>query len=102
MAPLASALLAFEAGGIAPERVDRLAGAPAGRRGPAAIVFLAATVLAVLVALLAAGAFVSGHPRVCLPLDAAPGMIACAVIARLIALGPAWLGWRRAGVFLRA
>ena len=101
VAPLASALLAFEAGGIAPERVDRLAGARPAAEVPRAIVLMAASVLAVLVALLAAGAFIPAHPRICLPLDAAPGIIACAVIARLVALGPAWLGWRRAGLFLR-
>ncbi len=99
-APLASALLAFETGGIAPERVDRLAGARPSTRVPRAMLIGAAGVIATLVVALLAGALSPGHPRVCLPLASAPSIIACAVLVRLVALGPAWLGWRRAGSFL--
>jgi Peptidase family M48 len=102
VAPLASALLAFESAGIAPERVDRLAGAGPANEVPRALTFLAATVLVALLVALVAALALPGEPRVCLPLASAPGILACAVIVRVVALGPAWLGWRRAGLFLRA
>jgi hypothetical protein len=57
-------------------------------------------VIAALLVLLMAGLIVDGHPRVCLPLASAPIWWLCAVTARLAAMGPAWLGWRRAGAFL--
>ncbi|MBE2316181.1 M56 family metallopeptidase [Solirubrobacter sp. CPCC 204708] len=98
-APLASALLAFP-GGIAPERVDRLAGARPVGQVPTAMVVCAALVIAALSLGIAAQLLVSGHPPFCVPL-AAPGWILVAVIARFVALGPAWLGWRRAERFLR-
>jgi hypothetical protein len=99
-APLASALLAFDAAGIAPERVDRLAGN--GPRGevPRTLVAGAGVVIAALLVVLALDVLVHGHPRVCLPLASAPVWWVCAVTARVAAMGPAWLGWRRAGAFL--
>ena len=51
-----------------------------------------------IVALLALIAFL--HPGFCLPLASAPAVTLCALTARLVAMGPAWLGWRRAGAFL--
>jgi hypothetical protein len=101
-APLASALLTFhgEAAQIAPERVDRLTGAKPGGEISRALVAGAGVVIAGLVILLALGLLVNGHPRVCLPLASAPIWWLCAVTARLAAMGPAWLGWRRAGAFL--
>jgi len=53
------------------------------------------------VVLLAVGVLMPGHPRFCLPLASAPGWMLFAVTARVVAMGPAWLGWRRAGDFLR-
>jgi len=99
-APLASALLAFP-GGVAPERVDRLAGTAPVSEVSKAMVAAAAVVMAVLVAAIGAELLVPGHPTFCLPLASAPGWIAVAVVARLVAMGPAWLGWRRAAAFLR-
>ncbi len=58
-------------------------------------------VIAALVALLVAGALASGHPPFCLPLASAPGVIVAAIAARVLVMGPAWLGWRRVGAFLR-
>jgi hypothetical protein len=46
------------------------------------------------------GLLLPGHPRVCLPLASAPIWWLFAITARLVAIGPAWLGWRRAGAFL--
>jgi hypothetical protein len=101
-AALAGALLAFHGDhGIAPERVDRLAGTPPHDEVPRGLVAGAAIIIGALVALLAADVLVPGHPDVCLPLDSAPGLILCAISARIAALAPAWLGWRRAGAFLR-
>ena len=76
VAALAGALLAFETeGGIAPERVDRLAGtAPVGEVSRAMVV-AAGLVIAALLGVLVAGAFVR-HPPFCLPLASAPGVIA--------------------------
>lgn len=99
-APLASALLAFSAD-IAPERVDRLAGAKPSGEVSRWMLAGAAVVIAALALTIAAVVLVPGHPSFCIPLGAAPGWILCVVIARLVALGPAWLGWRRAGLFLR-
>jgi hypothetical protein len=99
-APLASALLAFDAKQIAPERVDRLAGETPRDHVPRTLVAGAGAVVAALLVLLMAGLIVDGHPRVCLPLASAPIWWLCAVTARLAAMGPAWLGWRRAGAFL--
>jgi hypothetical protein len=101
-APLASALLAFggDSAQIAPERVDRLTGQPGRDEIPGALVAGAGAVIAGLLALLAFGLLVHGHPRVCLPLASAPIWWLCAITARLAAMGPAWLGLRRAGDFL--
>jgi hypothetical protein len=99
-APLASALLAFP-GGVAPERVDRLAGARPDDEVPAAMVLAAGAVVAALVLAIAAELLVPGHPGVCLPLASAPGWTLVALSARVAAMGPAWLGWRRAERFLR-
>ena len=41
------------------------------------------------------------HPGFCLPLASAPAWTLCAITARFVAMAPAWLGWRRAGAFLR-
>jgi Zn-dependent protease with chaperone function len=101
-APLASALLAFhgDAAGIAPERVDRLVDPPRFDDVPRSLVAGAGAVIATLVVLLAVGVFIHDRPPVCLPLASAPVWFLCAVTARLAAMGPAWLGWRRAGAFL--
>jgi hypothetical protein len=99
-APLASALLAFDASEIAPERVDRLAGDAPRDEVPRRLVAGSGAVIAALLVLLTAGLVVDGHPPVCLPLASAPIWWLCAVTARLAAMGPAWLGWRRAGVYL--
>jgi len=98
-APLASALLAFP-DGVAPERVDRLAGTGPVNEVSSAMVAAAAIVMAGLVVAIGAELLVPGHPTFCLPLASAPGWIAVAVVARLVAMGPAWLGWRRAAAFL--
>ncbi|MDA0181169.1 M56 family metallopeptidase [Solirubrobacter phytolaccae] len=99
-APLASALLAFP-DDVAPERVDRLAGAKPVGQVSNAMVVAAGLVMAVLVVAIVAELFVPGHPAFCLPLASAPGWILVAVTARVAVLGPAWLGWRRAAAFLR-
>jgi Zn-dependent protease with chaperone function len=101
-APLASALLAFhgDAAGIAPERVDRLAGERPGTGMPRALVAGAAAIIGALVLLLAVGLLVHDRPPVCLPLASAPIGWLCAVLARVALMAPAWLGWRRAGAFL--
>lgn len=99
-APLASALLAFP-GDVAPERVDRLAGARPVGEVSHAMVAAAGLVIAVLVLAIGAELLVPGHPSFCLPLASAPGWILVAVTARVVAMGPAWLGWRRAAAFLR-
>ena len=52
-----------------------------------------------IVALVALIAFL--HPGFCLPLASAPAWTLCALTARFVAMGPAWLGWRRAGAFLK-
>jgi hypothetical protein len=98
-APLASALLAFPAEAIAPERVDRLVGDVPRHQVPRSLVAVAGAVIAALL-LLIAGLVIHGHPPVCLPLASAPIWWLCAVTARVAAMGPAWLGWRRAGAFL--
>jgi hypothetical protein len=100
VAPLASALLAFDASGVAPERVDRLAGEAPREEVPRMLVAFAGAVIAGLLVLLVLGVLMRGHPRVCLPLASAPIWWVCAVTARVAAMGPAWLGWRRAGAFL--
>jgi hypothetical protein len=100
--PLASALLAFhgDSAQIAPERVDRLTGVPRNEEIPHALVAGTAVVIAGLFGLLVFGLLLPGHPRVCLPLASAPIWWLFAITARLVAMGPAWLGWRRAGAFL--
>jgi hypothetical protein len=99
-APLASALLTF-GGGIAPERVDRLAGArPVGEVSPA-MVYATASVIAALVLAVGAELLVPGHPTFCLPLASAPGWIVLAISVRVAVMAPAWVGWRRAELFLR-
>jgi len=100
VASLASALLAFDPTAIAPERVDQLAGEAPRHAVPSMFVAAAGAVIAALLVLLTLGLVMDGHPRVCLPLASAPVWWLCAVTARLAAMGPAWLGWRRAGAFL--
>lgn len=100
IASLASALLAFP-GGVAPERVDRLAGARPVGEVSTAMVVAAGVVIAALVLAITAGLVVPGHPSYCLPLASAPGWIVVAMTARVIAMAPAWVGWRRAELFLR-
>jgi hypothetical protein len=63
-------------------------------------VAVAGAVIAALLVLLTLGLAIHGHPPVCLPLASAPIWWLCAVTARVAAMGPAWLGWRRAGAFL--
>jgi Zn-dependent protease with chaperone function len=99
-ASLASALLAFP-DGVAPERVDRLAGARPVGEVSTPMVVAAGAVVAGLGLALAAALLIPGHPSFCLPLASAPGWILVALTARLVALAPAWLGWRRAELFLR-
>ena len=98
-APLASALLAFP-GDVAPERVDRLAGASPVGQVTNAMVVAAGVVMAGLVVAIGAELLAPGHPTFCLPLASAPGWIAIAIAARVAVMGPAWLGWRRAAAFL--
>ena len=99
-APLASALLAFP-GAIAPERVDRLAGArPVGEVSPA-MVYVTGLVIAALVLAIGAELLIPGHPTFCVPLASAPGWIVLAISVRVAVMAPAWLGWRRAELFLR-
>jgi hypothetical protein len=100
MAPLASALLAFP-DGVAPERVDRLAGARPVGEVSGVMVVAAGVVIAGLVLAISAGLLIPGHPTFCLPLASAPGWILVAMTARVAAMAPAWLGWRRAELFLR-
>jgi hypothetical protein len=97
-APLAAALLAFDAATIAPERVDRLVGTPPNDEVPRALVAGAGLVVVALVALIALAVLL--HPGFCLPLASAPAWTLCAITARFVAMAPAWLGWRRAGAFL--
>jgi hypothetical protein len=99
-ASLASALLAFP-DGVAPERVDRLAGARPVGEVSTPMVVAAAVVIAGLGLALAAALLIPGHPTFCLPLASAPGWFLVALTARLAVLAPAWLGWRRAELFLR-
>lgn len=99
-APLASALLAFP-GGIAPERVDRLAGVrPVGEVSPA-MVYVTGLVIAAVVLAIGAELLIPGHPSFCVPLASAPGWIVLAISVRVAVMAPAWLGWRRAELFLR-
>ena len=65
------------------------------------MVAAAAVVIAALVLALAAALLIPGHPSFCLPLASAPGWILVAMTARFVAMAPAWLGWRRAELFLR-
>ena len=101
-APLAAALLAFhdDAAGIAPERVDRLAGRAPLADVPRALVIGAGVVVGLLVVLVASALVVS-RPVVCLPLATAPLWTLGAVTARLAVLAPAWLGWRRAATVIK-
>ena len=82
-----------------PERVDRLTGEAPRDEVPRAFVAGAGAVIAALVALLALGLLVDGHPPVCLPLASAPS-VAVRGHGAARGDGPAWLGWRRAGAFL--
>ena len=100
-APLASALLAFDAEEIAPERVDRLVGEAPRDEVPRTLVAVA-------------GAGDRGAARAADGRAAGPRPPAasacrsrprrsggCAPSRRgFAAMGPAWLGWRRAGAFL--
>jgi hypothetical protein len=100
-APLASALLAFEAeaAGIAAVRVDHLTGAAPRGEVPRTLAIAAGVVVCALFAELVWTLFVPGHPAVCVPLSSAPAL---AVAARALAITPAWLGLRRATALLRA
>ena len=100
-APLASALLAFDAdaAGIAAVRVDRLIGDAPSAEVPRALAIAAAVVLCALIGELVWTMAVSAHPRFCVPLTSAPAL---ALLARLLAMAPAWLGLRRATALLRA
>jgi hypothetical protein len=103
VAPLAAALLAFggeDGAGIAPERVDRLAGEGPADEVSRALVAGAGAVIAGLLVLLGLGVVVHDRPPVCLPLGSAPLWLLLAVALRFAAMAPAWLGWRRAGAFL--
>jgi hypothetical protein len=99
-APLASALLRFdaEAAGIAAVRVDHLTGDAPRIEVPRMLAIAAGAVLCALFGALAWTLFVRGHPDVCVPLSSAPAL---AVVARLLAMTPAWLGLRRASALLR-
>jgi Peptidase family M48 len=99
-APLASALLAFdaEAAGIAAVRVDHLTGDAPRIEVPRALAVAAGAVVFALLGELAWTLFVPGHPAVCVPLSSAPAL---ALAARLLAMAPAWLGLRRATALLR-
>lgn len=101
-APLAAALLAFHGddAGIAPERVDRLAGRAPLADVPRGLVIGAGIVVGLLVVLVAS-ALIVPRPGVCLPLATAPLWTLGAVTARLAVLAPAWLGWRRAAMVLK-
>ncbi len=99
--PLAAALLAFGDGaGIAPERVDRLAGERPAHEVPRALLVGAGVVVGTLVAMLALALALPGQPSVCLPLATAPAWTLAAIGARLAAMWPAWLSARRAAAFL--
>lgn len=99
-APLASALLRFdaEAAGIAAVRVDHLTGYAPRIEVPRVLAIAAGAVVFALIAELLWTLFVPGHPAVCVPLSSAPAL---AVLARLLAMTPAWLGLRRATALLR-
>jgi hypothetical protein len=100
-APLASALIAFdaEAAGIAAVRVDHLTGGAPRIEVPRALAIAAGAVVCMLFAQLVWTLFVPGPPPVCVPLSSAP---AFALVARLLAMAPSWLGLRRATALLRA
>ena len=100
-APLASALLAFDgdAAGIAAVRVDHLTGEGSRIEVPRALAIAAGAVVCALGVELLWTLFVPGHPAVCVPLSSAPAL---ALLARLAAMAPAWLGLRRATALLRA
>ena len=97
-APLAAALLAFDATDDRARARRPARGRAAERQVPRALVAGAAVVIVALLALIALGAAAPG-------LLPAAGLRArvtlCALTARLVAMGPAWLGWRRAGAFLK-
>jgi peptidase M48-like protein len=99
-APLASALLAFDASaaGIAAVRVDHLTGDAPRIEVPRALAIVAGAVVCALFIQLMWTLFVPGHPAVCVPLSSAPAL---ALAARLVAMTPAWLGLRRATALLR-
>ncbi len=100
-APLASALLAFDAdaAGIAAVRVDHLTGCAPGAEVSRTMAIAAGVVVCALVAELVWTLAVPGHPRICVPLSSAP---AVALLARLLVMMPAWLGLRRATALLSA
>jgi len=99
-APLASALLAFdaEAAGIAAVRVDHLTGDAPRIEVPRALAVAAGAVVCALLGELVWTLAVPGHPAVCIPLSSAPAL---ALLARVLAMAPAWLGLRRATALLR-
>jgi Peptidase family M48 len=100
-APLASALLAFDAdaAGIAAVRVDHLTGEAPGTEVPRPLAIAAGIVVCALLAELVWTMAVPGHPKVCVPLSSAPAM---ALLARLLVMTPAWLGFMRVRALLAA
>ncbi len=99
-APLASALLAFhaDAAGIAAVRVDHLTGDAPKADVPRPMAIGAGVVICALFAELVWTLAAPGHTSICVPLSSAPVF---AVMARLLAMAPAWLGLRRATALLR-
>ena len=57
--------------------------------------------IAALVLAVGAELLIPGHPTFCVPLASAPGWIVLAISVRVAVMAPAWLGWRRAELFLR-
>jgi Zn-dependent protease with chaperone function len=100
-APLASALLAFDAadldgaGGISPWRVDSLLGVAPQQRLPIGLIALsAAAVTLLIVAVWRASAVASAHATLALPLlSSRPCMLMLALLAVLACLGSV-RGWR--------
>ncbi len=99
-APLASALLAFdaEAAGIAAVRVDHLTGGAPRIEVPRTLAIVTGVVVCALFGELVWTLLAHTHPPIGIPLSSAPVL---AVLARLLAITPAWLGLRRATALLR-
>jgi hypothetical protein len=80
-------------------RVDHLTGGAPRIEVPRALAIAAGAVVCMLFAQLVWTLVVPGPPAVCVPLSSAP---AFALVARLLAMAPSWLGLRRATALLRA